>query len=174
MKLKRAMRVFLLLAIPAVMMACVSTDAKWRDADYVTQIADFDGYREWLKINPESVTGDVFGVLGPAHAGSEGFRDIYVNKMASSTITGGTSVPFDVGSIIVKETYAPEPGEKGPLAALTIMVKRGGGYYPESADWEYIMLSPDMEVAAQGRLDSCAGCHMSAEDRDYIFFTGYF
>jgi hypothetical protein len=143
----------------------------FKDMTYETKVKDFKGYDKWMKTHDETVTGDQFGVLGPAHGGAEGFREIYINDEGKKVSKGRDKFPYPVGTIIVKETYANEGGKKGELEALTVMIKRGFGYDPEHKNWEYMMVSPDEEVMAQGRVEMCIGCHAAAADRDWVFFN---
>jgi hypothetical protein len=141
----------------------------YRDLTYETKISDFDGYEDWMKVNEETITGDVFGVLGPAHERAEGFREVYINKTGKKVSTGRDDFPYPVGTIIVKESYANDGGRKGDLANLTVMMKRGSGYDLEHGDWEYMMVSPSNEVLGQGCMDMCIGCHAAAADSDWVY-----
>jgi hypothetical protein len=140
-----------------------------KDVAYETRVSDFDGYEKWIKVNKETITGDEFGVLGPAHGGAEGFREVYINKTGKKVSTGKDDFPYPVETIIVKETYMDEGGKKGELANLTVMIKHGGLYDPDHGNWEYMMVSPESEVMAQGRVEMCIGCHAAAADTDWVF-----
>jgi hypothetical protein len=157
--------------------ACATTDtAKFEDSMYKSVKSDFEDYQSWNATHDEPMTGDMTGALGPAHAGEEGWRMVYANKIAEKTMKSG-NYPFSAGAIIVKESYPDAGGEPGELANLTIMVKRGSGYDPDNGNWEYLMTSPDMMVAemegnkVQGKIGMCIGCHAEAEDMDYVFST---
>ena len=142
---------------------------KWEDSNYATMTADYQGYQGWLKVNKETITGDPFNALGPAHAGKEGFREVFINKTGKAVATGKSSYPYPVGTIVVKESYEGEGGTQGMLANLTIMVKRSRGYDPANNNWEYMMVTPDDEIMAQGKLDMCIGCHSIASSDDFVF-----
>jgi hypothetical protein len=166
--------VFFVLAVIFTLVAVLSCSTskgsqKWEDANYSTMMSDYEGYQSWYKVNKETITGDPFNALGPAHAGKEGFREIYVNRTGKAVSTGKADYPYPVGTIIVKETYPGEGGMKGNLDNLTIMVKRSSGYDPANNNWEYLMITADNEVMAQGKLDMCIGCHAVAADDDYVF-----
>jgi len=135
-----------------------------------TDVSTLMGYTSWMKVNREAITGDQTGVLGPAHQGVEGFREIFINKKGERVASGENSYPYPVGTVIVKESYTNNDGMKGDLDSLTVMVKRKTGYDPDNNDWEYIMSSPGWDVAAQGRLEMCIGCHTAASDRDFVFW----
>jgi hypothetical protein len=139
--------------------ACTSVGTgKWSDNMYVTSVDDFSGYKGWMKVNDEPITGDSTGALGPAHEGATGFRDVFINHKGSA--------PFEVGTILVKESRKTRGGD---ITSLTVMVKRAGGYDPANRNWEYVMTSPAFDVAAQGKVDMCIGCHTAAADTDYVF-----
>jgi hypothetical protein len=159
--------IFLLVAV----FSCSTTEGarKWEDSSYVTMLSDFDGYQNWFKVNTETITGDPFGALGPAHAGEEGFREVFINRTGQNVSKGKADFPYPVGTIVVKETYPGEGGMKGSLGSLTIMIKRKSGYDPTNNNWEYMMVSPDNEIKAQGKVDMCIGCHAQAADKDFVF-----
>ncbi len=77
--------------------------------------------------------------------------------------------PLPTGAVVVKEKYA-DGLASGPLYEYAVMVKREPGYDPGGGDWEYdyVTLVPERKVA-RGRLAACAGCHVSARERDYLF-----
>ncbi len=155
--------------------ACATTDtAKWEDNSYKTKVSDLEGYPMWVSVTDEPVTGDMSGVLGPAHEGEEGWRMVYANKPAAKVMKS-ENYPFPVGAIIVKEAYPDENGGAGDLASITVMIKRANGYDPDHKNWEYMMLTPMMKVAndgmAQGKIEMCIGCHAEVEDKDYVFTT---
>jgi hypothetical protein len=159
------------IAIFAVLMSASTLlgGKKWEDSSYDTQLSDINGYTSWMKVNLETLTGDVFGALGDAHAGAEGLREIYVNNLGRAVTLGSRSFPYPTGTIFVKETFMNEGGEKGMLGSLTIMIKRGSGYDPANNNWEYMMVSPDNEVMRQGKVEGCIGCHTVVADTDYVF-----
>ena len=149
--------------------SAIAGENKWELHSYTTVQSDFKKYRKWLKVNDKTITGDPTGALGPAHAGKEGFREIYINETGKNVSTDKADFPYPVGTIIVKDAFMGEGGKKGPLAATTIMIKRGIGYDPAHDNWEYMMVSPAKEIRAQGKLKGCTDCHEAAEDTDYIF-----
>jgi hypothetical protein len=141
----------------------------WKDMTYDTEVSDFEDYQKWMKINDEPVTGDEFGVLGQAHEGVEGFREVYINDTGKKVSKGRDDFPYPGGTIIVKESYTNDSGKKGELTSLTVMIKRPVGYDVEHGNWEYMMVTPDDEVMAQGRLEMCVSCHSAAHETDWVF-----
>ncbi|MCF6334538.1 MAG: cytochrome P460 family protein [Spirochaetales bacterium] len=136
-----------------------------------TQTSEFINYSSWAKVNAETITGDVTGVLGAAHERSKGFREIYVNEIGLPVESGEEDYPFPEGTIIVKESFKNDKGSKGALSNLTVMVKRESGYSPDYGDWEYIITKPDGAIAQQGTLSVCIKCHARGEDKDYTFIN---
>ncbi len=146
-----------------VLTTCATTDSG------KTPAADFADYQGWTKVNTETITDDVTAMLGSAHEGNKGFREVYVNGAGEAVALGKASYPFPEGTIVVKEAYKESSGKKGSLSNMTIMVKREGGYDPDNGDWEYIMTSPDKAVQMQGKLGMCIDCHAAAFDSDFVF-----
>ena len=159
---KIAVALFLCLIL---VFACLSTG----DADRRATVDDFAQYTSWYKVNEETVTGDETGLLGPAHAGAQGFREVYINDLGKGVSDGNSDLPYPQGTIIVKESYGKaSDGGKGQLTGITVMVKQDEEYDPENGNWEYLNVSPNMKVTAQGKIGMCINCHAAAED-DYVF-----
>ena len=121
---------------------------------------DIKGYSEWTLVDEN--------VQSPSHNGA--IKDIYANDIAAAAIESGT-LPMPAGSIIVKENYKNNDGQKGDLAALTTMVKMPEGYDPEHGNWGYFKTAPDFTVNAEGKVSSCIECHLDAKDTDYLFIV---
>ena len=136
-----------------------------------TTASDFAGYQSWTKVNSETITGDITGVLAGAHERSKGFREIYVNDIGKPVEFGEADYPYPVGSIIVKESYKNKNGSKGALSNLTIMVKRESGYSSDYGDWEYIMTDSKGSIKSQGAMGSCIACHATGSDKDFTFIN---
>ena len=155
----------LLGALVLVLAACMSTEP---DPD-ATQVDDFAQYLSWSKVNAQTVSGDATGVLGNAHGGPRGFREVYINATGKPTSDGQAALPYPVGTTLVKETHSAQNEAKGRLTDLTIMVKRGAGYDSANGDWEYLMVTPAMRIRSQGRIGMCINCHAAAITDDYVF-----
>ena len=140
--------------------------------DFDAKESDFQAYRTWTKVNIDAVTGDAFGVLGPAHEAADGLRDIYVNVFGKSFYLEACGCTFPIGAIIVKEAYKKAAGGgKGELASLAMMVKRGEGFDPPNGNWEYFKSAPDLSGMTRGKLAGCAACHVVAKSWDFVFNT---
>ncbi len=157
-------KLILCLAASLALFSCATKN----DDPNATKVEIYKGYQSWTKVNSQTITGDTTGVLGKAHEGSSGFREVYVNAKGAGASSGSASLPYPEGTIIVKDSFKNAGGGKGALTAVTLMVKRSGGYDAENGDWEYIMLTPKMKVQAQGRLSACISCHLAAEN-DFVF-----
>lgn len=164
--MNRNIAIFALIAVILFIMSCATRAS---DDSNATQVNAYSGYASWNKVNSTTITGDRTGILGNAHEGSAGFREVYVNSAGLPVSSGSAAVPYAEGSIILKEAYKDSGGAKGALESLTVMVKRESGYDGENGNWEYIMLTPEMKVQAQGRLSGCISCHLAAEEDDFIF-----
>jgi len=88
----------------------------------------------------------------------------YLNSIALDAIMDGSGILPD-GSIIVKETYAPQDST---FEAVTTMYKVEG-YNPDANDWFWLMNSPEGMIGAEGRVQMCIDCHAGAADTDYVF-----
>lgn len=67
-------------------------------------------------------------------------------------------------SIVVKENYTPDK----ELAAVTLMYKKKG-YAPEAGDYFWLKYAPDGTIQAEGKVQSCIGCHRTAKGGDWLF-----
>lgn len=133
-----------------------------------TPAGSFADYKGWQKVNAETITGDMTGMLGGVHEGERGFREVYVNAIGAATSSGAAPLPYPEGTVLVKEAYEEKDGGKGPFAGLTVMVKRSGTYDPDNGNWEYLLLSPRGNVTMQGKVGMCIGCHAAAYN-DSVF-----
>lgn len=68
------------------------------------------------------------------------------------------------GSIIVRESYNSDKA----LANIYAMYK-SSGYDPENNDWFWVTYSPDGNVEAEGKLETCLECHGFKNKNDFIF-----
>jgi hypothetical protein len=87
-----------------------------------------------------------------------------IKTFVNSKALKPTAAGYPYGSIVVKENYMPDT----TLAKLTIMYKVKG-YDPRSGDWFWAVYTPDGAVEAEGKIQSCIGCHSVRGDDDYIF-----
>jgi len=130
----------------------------------------FSDYRNWTKVNQNTITGDETGVLGPAHERARGFREIYINEIGKPVAYGASDYPYPEGSVILKESFSEKDGGKGKLASITIMIKREEGYDPDNGNWEYINASGDFKISRQGKIGMCIKCHSVMSEKDFTFW----
>ncbi|MBT3272384.1 MAG: hypothetical protein HN368_04455 [Spirochaetales bacterium] len=157
-------KIVLCLLVCIAIVSCASSE---KDPNAAAPTA-YAGYASWQKVNDQPITGDATGVLGKAHEGTDGFREVYVNSTGAAVSTGGAALPYPKGTVILKEAFKNSDGSKGALTAVTVMVKRENGYDAGNGDWEYIMLNSKMKVKGQGKIGACISCHLAA-DNDQVF-----
>lgn len=154
-----------LAVVSLILVTCVSTGSD----PNATQAQAFSGYTGWSKVNSEPISGDATGFLGNVHGGPTGIREVFVNPIGKAVSDGEADLPYPKGTILVKESYDSDDGEKGKLKDLTIMVKRESGYDSENGDWEYLSVSATQKIKSQGPIKMCINCHKAAESDDYVF-----
>lgn len=134
---------------------------------YVTETSPYNEWGTW----PTDAYNDFSGLLtsGAPHGG---IVRVFVNDVALAAAEDFTG-QLPAGSIVLKENYTgtmlDEPGE---LDALTIMYKVEG-YNPDAGDWYWLKVSGDGEIAAEGKVAGCIGCHGQEGQKDYILRYGF-
>ena len=121
-------------------------DTKWVPAEYVS------GYRDWTPVSTL-----------PANPGWHGNRFLltYVNDVGAEEYLKYLEErgPMPAGTVIAKESFAvKDPGKvkKGPLF---FMVKVEAGTAPETADWNYLLVTPGGKPMKINQLKACSTCH---------------
>jgi Cytochrome P460 len=116
------------------------------------------GYRGWTKLNAQPIP--------PRDSDPHnGTKNVYASKPARA------DGRFPNGTIVVKE--ATRPGADF-LGLLAVMRKRAGAD-PEHNDWVFVEYTRDARserFAEIGRGAVCWGCHVGAQDTDYVFTAG--
>lgn len=133
--------------------------------EVVKNIEDFKQYRDW-KLVRTLLGPDPF--LGEAHGGGAVFRSIYMSPADARLVNG----EFPPGTLFLKELRSNDAGTPGAVTdALTVMVKRGGGFNPEGSGWEYFMTDTALTQTLMrgGHETMCFGCHSAARDKDFVF-----
>jgi hypothetical protein len=113
------------------------------------------GYRDWTKLNKASIAPRD----SDPHLGT---KEVYASKEMRSTGL------FPNGTIIVKE--ATRPG-KDFLGLIAVMRKERGAD-PAHNDWLFVEYTRDSRKEAFAEVASgavCYGCHVGAEETDYVF-----
>jgi hypothetical protein len=101
--------------------------------------------------------GPVFASRG--HFAGRWRAEARMNATAAATYAhlAASTTRFPGGSLLV-ETHK-EPNLSGPIYA---MVKRDTGYFPDGADWEFVVTDSDGWIEDRGALQLCARCHAEA------------
>ncbi|MEO6326633.1 MAG: cytochrome P460 family protein [Thermoanaerobaculia bacterium] len=89
---------------------------------------------------------------------------VFGNGIASHELIAKGTPHFPVGSIIVKEKLLSS-SERKP-EAIAAMIKREAGFNKATGDWDFMFIR-DGKVAVE--TSSCAKCHESRADQDYVF-----
>jgi hypothetical protein len=154
--------------VVVLLAACATMGAK--GAGDGTPTDAFAGYPSWRRVNAQPITGDASGALGRAHEGASGYRNVFVNATGEEVATSASGYPYPEGTILVKESRKTADGA---ITNLTVMIKREATYDPDNGNWEYVMTSPTLEVASQGKLSMCIGCHAAGFEQDFTFNDTY-
>jgi hypothetical protein len=118
-------------------------------------------FRTWSRVNE----GSRFVSLG--HAGGRWEADVYADPTGVSALGSG-HVVAPVGSRFVEEHYERGDAGAGPVF---MMEKRPPGFDPTHGDWRYVAVGVGGNVAADGPVPGCAGCHDDAPG-DHLFRAG--
>ncbi|MFV2031771.1 MAG: cytochrome P460 family protein [Gammaproteobacteria bacterium] len=100
----------------------------------------------------------------------------YLNKKAEKAGMTG-NLPFSVGSILAKESFANNSGSPGAAGPLFIMEKQAPGYDTANGDWKYAMVvNGKVTRVGSGKTGSpvqfCAGCHILVKSTDFVYGNG--
>lgn len=127
-------------------------------SDLFVLITQADPYQDWTQFP------DKQGIV-PSSFPHGPMARIFINGQVVEALSNFTGTLSD-GAIIVKENIGESEADKAD--ALTIMWKVPG-FDPENGDWFWANISPEGEVAAEGKLASCISCHNGARDNDFVF-----
>lgn len=147
--------------------------------EYEADLSDFSQYKNWQAIDYS------VGLTNPALAGLHGSDVEHMARrvFANATALDATDDEFPLGSILVKEVFSFNTGQKvfADEGGLLAMVKRGGDFNSDHGGWEWFMLANDASsIMARGSdlmNNGCNSCHQQAEldddsrigGRDYVF-----
>jgi hypothetical protein len=142
------------------------------------------GYQSWSKANQEPVRmADRVALLcsapssptaarinGEQNPHTNKYITVYVNNIGRQAMLEEKNPAFPEGSVIVKEKLAERSSPSAEL--LTVMIKHGKGFNPDSGDWEFMVVDgAGTTVQARGKLESCQACHTAQPKTDYVFRT---
>ena len=147
---------------------CLTACLSLGDSDKLTK-TDIEEFETWYKVNKEPLVGSAGGALQGKHLEREGMREVYINDIGKPVSTGEMTIPFPVGTIIVKDTfYRNGDGSRGKRWNITVMRKREPGYDSSKGDWEYAEAAPSKSLGIVGKWNLCIDCHVYAR-KDYVF-----
>jgi hypothetical protein len=93
--------------------------------------------------------------------------DVYANDAAQAVFSKSSRDPFAPGAMLVADEF--ERGVAGETRGPTlVMEKRERGFDPANGDWRYVVVEASGRVAADGKVEACAACHVDAP-RDHVF-----
>lgn len=95
--------------------------------------------------------------------------EVLANEAAKPYPALGPRIALAPGATLVERHLAR--GKAEATVVYFAMVKRPPGYDPEGGDWEYLVVTPDGQVEARGRLPLCGRCHADAP-HDHLFGAG--
>ncbi len=103
------------------------------------------------------------------HKNGESFARIYANDLARPAMTKGSTI-FPPGSIIVREKLWR--ADSAEPALVTAMFKRERGFSPATDDWEFFAIDRGMtRIKDRDSVGSCASCHITKKETDWVFKT---
>jgi len=123
-----------------------------------TLITETDSYQQWAQFSDRQGTLPSVLPHGP-------MSRVFINDEVESAMTAFTGELPD-GSIIVKENVGTSP--QVTEAALTVMWKVAG-FDPPNNDWFWANVTPNGEIVAEGKVQSCTVCHGGVRDNDFVF-----
>lgn len=112
-----------------------------------------DDYRDWYQVETS----------GPIPAHADTIRAIYVNDTALEKSFG----TYPAGSVLIKEIYEIENGDRGTLDYFALMRKLNDGEEPDGADlnngWMFTMIDGSDINGKEVYFDRCwTTCHIGA------------
>ena len=170
-----------LIAIGLLVSYFAPQSASFASAHQVDPVKEIAGYRNWARVNPEpQLMPDQVSVLCAAPAPIKAFDPsnphrhkyitVYVNDTGRKAMLEQKKPAFPEGSVIVKEKLSEKSSPTPEL--LTVMIKRGKDFNPNSGDWEYMVVDGTAtNIQAQGKLENCQSCHSAKPGTDYVFRT---
>ena len=102
--------------------------------------------------------------VSKGHAGGRWEADVYGASSALQTLR------VERGAVPVGTRFVEEHFERGDAGAgpVFMMEKRPAGFDAARGDWRYVAVGASGEVAGDGAIESCAGCHGDAP-HDHLF-----
>ena len=148
---------------------------------------DFSDYRnQWIRLNNIDYSGlhwQQFITVYTKH-GQVAYKHNHLayRRWYEDPDDEDNDIPFKkypIGTAFVKENFTSHHSKPGKLSTVTAMIKRRYKGSTNGDSWEYIQFDTDGNIIVQGGADNtriartCANCHASVAERDYIFATTY-
>lgn len=130
----------------------------------ITEIKD---YQSWRAFNSLPYLSETHG---------RRYVNNYANKTGANYGNLAKGEHFKPGTVLAKDSLTLTDNGQFFPGALFIMEKLAEGANPKTADWRYIMVSPDGSVIGDttgdepANVDYCHDCHEVRADYDYVFF----
>jgi hypothetical protein len=110
------------------------------------------------------------------HAAGRFDAEVYATDSARASLATANG-DFQVGARFVEAHFekpsslmpTPPSAEQAP-GPLFMMQKMPKGFDADHGDWKFVALSSTGELVAQGKIESCVGCHDDAM-HDHVFPT---
>jgi hypothetical protein len=123
-------------------------------------------YRGWLRANEN---------IFYAPANNYGWANIFVNKKAIKYKNSKYKSKFEVGSIIIKESFVFDIEGNVSVGPFFYMEKMNTDFNKESEDWKFLEIFDDGTYAETGGVNSaktgrCIRCHQKRRTSDFLFF----
>jgi len=123
-----------------------------------------EAVRAWLEDERYRETWQLWPGTAPLDPGAESHGALlttYVNPAAIRALRRGLPA-MPPGAVVVVEDYLPDSS----LSSISVMV-RAEGYDVERLGWFFARFGSAGEIEDAGRVETCAGCHVS--EPDYLF-----
>lgn len=130
-------------------------------------IAEIMDYQSWKSFNSLPYLSQTHG---------RRYVNNYANKTGANYGKLAKGEQFSAGTILAKDSLTLTDNGQFFPGAIFIMEKLAAGTNPKTADWRYIMISPDGSVFGDttgdepANVDYCHDCHEVRADYDYVFF----
>jgi hypothetical protein len=150
--------------------------------DLGTILADYSAWQPQTTA-PVNVSGYIFSLcrmptlpeqtFAASEHGNFRYLQDWANPEAVAGIARRGNPSFSEGSIIVKEKYVPNLQGQLELVARGLMIKRGPGFDPTRADWDYAYWEPELGVLHTAEQSAyCGACHARTSGTDSVYVDG--
>jgi hypothetical protein len=131
-----------------------------------SELAAASSYQDWRRYNEAPYLSQMHGSR---------YVNNYANEAARGYGQGEDAPAMPPGAVIAKDSFAFTNDGRVYPDSLFLMEKLEAGANPATADWRYVMVSPEGAVIGDStganprRVDFCHGCHRAMDENDYLF-----